>query len=117
MIVVEPGDKMSGTSPIVEGIINFFDMRRHPSGGYTLYEGLPDSKNTYYAIKSLEVIDSLPDDVARTLDWLEELHSRGSFAAQGLFYRCSLLADYGREFRVKDRFLDLLRRSYRKIKA
>jgi len=107
---------MSGSSSIVEGIIKFFDMRRHPSGGYTLYEGLPDSKNTYYAIRSLEVINSLPDDIGRTLDWLEELHSRGSFAAQGLFYRCRLLADYGREFRVKQRFLDLLRRSYRKSK-
>lgn len=101
---------------VKEKSINFLKKRRHSSGGYTLYEGLPDSKNTYYALKSFRVLGFEPPEVDRTLDWIEDLHSRGGFAAQGLFYRCSILKTYDRDFRITARFMDLLKGSYQKSK-
>ena len=58
-------------------VISFLNKRRHSSGGYTLYEGLPDSKNTYYAIRSFEVLDHEPPRLEETLDWLEDVHREG----------------------------------------
>jgi len=95
-------------------VISFLNKRRHSSGGYTLYEGLPDSKNTYYAIRSFEVLDHEPPRLEETLDWLEDVHRGGTFAAQGLFYRCSILRDYGRNFEIPEKFTEMLRTSYRK---
>jgi len=99
-----------------DSIREFLNKRRHPDGGYTLFEGLPDTKNTYYALRSFELLGDEPGGLEKTLDWLEDVHSRGSFAAQGLFYRCSVLRDYGRDFLVSDKFIDLLKASYRKSK-
>jgi len=105
---------MVDPSALKNSVINFLNKRRHPGGGYTLYEGLPDSKNTYYSIRSFEVLGHEPPRLEETLDWLEDVHRGGTFAAQGLFYRCSILRDYGRDFEIPEKFTEMLRTSYRK---
>ena len=52
--------------------IREFLNRRHPDGGYTLFEELPDTKNTYYALRSFELLGDEPG--LEDPDWLEDVH-------------------------------------------
>lgn len=101
-------------SILKDKILDFIRRRAHKDGGYTLYKGLPDSKNTYYAIKSLQLLGEKPYNLQKTLDWLEDVHKRGSFAAQGLFYRCSILKEYNRDYRIPEKFIRRLKKAYRR---
>jgi len=101
-------------SNLEDKVLNFIRKRSHEDGGYTLYEGLPDSKNTYYAIKSFQLLGREPANLAKTLKWLEEVHSRGSFSAQGLFYRCSILKEYNRDHRIPKKFIRRLQETYKR---
>lgn len=95
-------------------ILGFIKGRSHENGGYTLYEGLPDSKNTYYAIKSFQLLGRRPWNLEKTLNWLEDVHRRGSFAAQGLFYRCSILKEYNRDYKIPRKFIKRLKETYKR---
>ncbi len=95
-------------------ILDFIRNRSHEDGGYTLYEGLPDSKNTYYAIKSLQLLGEEPENLEKTLKWVEEVHRRGSFTAQGLFYRCSILKEYNKDYEIPEKFIKRLEETYQR---
>lgn len=95
-------------------VLDFIRRRGHKDGGYTLYEGLPDSKNTYYAIKSLQLLGREPSNLTNTLRWVEGVHKRGSFSAQGLFYRCSILREYNKDYRIPRRFIRRLKETYKR---
>jgi len=97
-------------------ILNFIKGRSHENGGYTLYEGFPDSKNTYYAIKSFQLLGREPWNLKKTLNWLEDIHKRGSFTAQGLFYRSSILKEYNRNYEIPEKFIERLKKTYRRSK-
>jgi len=40
--------------------LKFVHDREHDEGGFTLYRGVPDTKNTYYGVKILEMFNEEP---------------------------------------------------------
>lgn len=96
-------------------VLRFVQKRENPEGGFTLYEGIPDTKNTYYGLKILHMLDEEPKNKENTIKWLENLQEGRQYGTRGIFYRINILDSFKRNpnFPKKyvNRFLERFRTS------
>ncbi|KAF5035710.1 prenyltransferase/squalene oxidase repeat-containing protein [Methanobacterium aggregans] len=91
-----------------EKALKFVYNREHPEGGFTLYEGIPDTKNTYYALKTLQIMGKKPKNLEKTLKWISYLHNGRMFGLKGFFYRLNILKLYGIKLEVPEKYKMIL---------
>lgn len=91
-----------------EKALKFIYRREHPEGGFTLYEGIPDTKNTYYALKTLRILSKEPKNLEKTLNWISYLQSGRTVGLKGVFYRLNILKSYDKELKVTERYKKML---------
>lgn len=82
--------------------------REHKDGGFTLYKGIPDTKNTYYGVKILKMFDKEPYNKPKTIEWVEKLQKGRMYGIQGLFYRINVLNSFNREIIINDEYISRL---------
>lgn len=91
-----------------EKALKFIYRREHPEGGFTLYEGIPDTKNTYYALKTLKILSKEPNNLEKTLNWISYLQSSRTVGLKGVFYRSNILKIYGKELKLTEKYKKML---------
>lgn len=80
--------------------IRFVHDREHDEGGFTLYRGIPDTKNTYFGIKTLQLFNSEPYNKEKTIKWIRKLQKDRMFGIRGVFYRFNILKMYNQKIHV-----------------
>ena len=84
--------------------LNFTHKREHYEGGFTLYKGLPDTKNTYYGIKILEMFNKEPYNKGKTINWIQKLQTNRMYGLKGVFYRLNILNSFDKETKVPEEY-------------
>ena len=74
--------------------------------GFTLYEGIPDTKNTYYGVLILKLLGVEPENIDKTIEWVEYLQRGRMFGLKGLFYRVNILKLLNREPELNERYFE-----------
>lgn len=88
--------------------LKFTHEREHKEGGFTLYRGNPDTKNTYYGINILKMFNEDPYNKENTIRWIEELQKGRMFGIQGVFYRINILNSFERPINIPDEYISKL---------
>lgn len=79
--------------------------REHHEGGFTLYKGIPDTKNTYYGLKTLKMFKQEPNNKEQTIKWIQKLQKDRMYGIQGVFYRINILNIFNEEIMVPESFI------------
>jgi hypothetical protein len=58
---------------ILNNALKFVHGREHEKGGFSLYKGISDTKNTYYAVNILKMFNKEPHNKEKTVEWVEKL--------------------------------------------
>ena len=82
--------------------------REHEEGGFTLYSGIPDTKNTYYALKILQMFNDEPNNREDTINWIQKLQKDKMYGIQGVFYRVNILNIFNEEITVPKSYIEQL---------
>jgi len=98
--------------------LKFTHAREHPEGGFTLYRGVPDTKNTYYGVKILKMFNENPLNLEKTVAWIENLQKDRMFGVYGVFYRLNILKLLNGKIIVPDSYIKRIkdRRRFSSIK-
>jgi hypothetical protein len=88
--------------------LNFVHEREHYERGFTLYKGVPDTKNTYYGVKILEMFKEEPNNIKKTINWVQKLQNDRMYGIQGVFYRLNILNIFNKEIKVPDEYIEKL---------
>jgi hypothetical protein len=91
---------------ILDHALKFVHEREHPEGGFTLYEGIPDTKNTYYGIKILQLLSEEPYNKENTIKWIENLQEGRQYSTRGIFYRLNILDVYKRNPKFAQKYVE-----------
>jgi len=81
---------------ILNNALKFTHKREHSEGGFTLYSGYPDTKNTYYGLLILQLFNEEPYNKENTIKWVEYLHKGRMYGIKGIFYRVNILKILGK---------------------
>lgn len=76
---------------VLKNALRYVHHREHDKGGFTLYKGIPDGKNTYYGLSVLSLFGEEPCNVDATINWLEKLKSSRVFGIYGIYGKFNLL--------------------------
>jgi hypothetical protein len=79
--------------------LRFTHGREHEEGGFTLYHGIPDTKNTYYGVKMIKMFNEEPYNKVKTIEWIEELQKGRMYGLHGVFYRVNILNSFKQKIR------------------
>lgn len=101
--------KNTDLKKVVKGALEFVHGREHDNGGFTLYEGIPDTKNTYYGVLTLKLLGIEPENMDKTIEWVEYLQRGRMFGLKGLFYRVNILKLLNREPELNEKYFERLR--------
>lgn len=82
--------------------------REHEKGGFTLYSGVPDTKNTYYGLKILEMFNEEPYHKEKTIAWILKLQKDRMYSIHGVFYRLNILNIFNKEILVPESYIKRL---------
>ena len=82
--------------------------REHEEGGFTLYSGIPDTKNTYYGLKILQMFNDEPNNREYTINWIQKLQKDKMYSIQGVFYRVNILNIFNEEITVPKSYIEQL---------
>lgn len=82
--------------------------REHNEGGFTLYAGIPDGKNTYYGLSILKMLKEKPRNIDETIRWAENLQKRRVFGLYGKFNLLNILVLLGKEPKIPDKYIKSL---------
>lgn len=93
---------------ILNKALKFVHEREHEEGGFTLYKGLPDTKNTYYGVKILKMFNKDPYNKEKTIEWIEKLQKDRMYGIQGVFYRVNILNSFDKEIKVPESYISRL---------
>lgn len=93
---------------VLENAIRYVHLREHDEGGFTLYEGIPDGKNTYYGLSVLNLLGKKPYNINKTMKWLEKLQNKRIFGIYGKFNLLNSLAMVGKKPEILDRYIHTL---------
>jgi hypothetical protein len=93
---------------ILSNALKFTHKREYEQGGFTLYKGIPDTKNTYYGVKILEIYNEEPYNKEKTIEWIQELQEGRMYGIQGLFYRVNILNIFREKIRVHESYISRL---------
>lgn len=93
----------------VKRALEFVHGRERGNGGFTLYEGIPDTKNTYYGVLTLKLLGIEPENMDKTIEWVEYLQRGRMFGLKGLFYRVNILKLLNREPELNEKYFERLR--------
>ncbi len=88
----------------VSNALEFTHNREHIEGGFTLYNGVPDTKNTYYGLMILQLYCKEPYNKENTIKWIEYLHNGRMFGVKGVFYRVNSLRILGRTPELAEKY-------------
>jgi hypothetical protein len=88
--------------------LNFVHEREHYEGGFTLYKGVPNTKNTYYVVKILEMFNEEPNNKEKTINWVQKLQNDRMYRIKGVFYRLNILNSFDKEIKVPDGYIEKL---------
>lgn len=91
---------------ILDQALKFVHKREHLEGGFTLYEGIPDTKNTYYGVKILQILDEEPHNKENTINWIENLQEGRQYGTRGIFYRLNILDVYNRSPKFPQKYVE-----------
>lgn len=90
---------------LLENALNFIHEREHEDGGFTLYKGVPDTKNTYYGVKTFKMFDRDPFNKEKTIKWIQKLQNDRMFGIHGVFYRVNILDLFNKEIKVPESYV------------
>lgn len=90
---------------ILEHALRYVHQREHDRGGFTLYEGIPDGKNTYYGLSILNLFGEKPYNVDETIQWLEKLQSSRVFGIYGKFNLLNNLVLLGKKPKIAAKYI------------
>lgn len=82
--------------------------REHGEGGFTLYKGLPDGKNTYYGLRILKIFNEEPYNKNNTIRWIKKLNKGKIFGIKGVFYRLNSLKLFEMNTEIPDEYASKL---------
>lgn len=88
--------------------MKFVHAREHEEGGFTLYSGIPDTKNTYYGLKILQMFNDEPYNKGDTINWIQKLQKDKMYGIQGVFYRVNILNIFNEEITVPKSYIKQL---------
>ncbi|BDZ71381.1 prenyltransferase/squalene oxidase repeat-containing protein [Methanobacterium petrolearium] len=89
-------------------VLKFVHDREHEDGGFTLYRGLPDTKNTYYGLKILQMFNEEPYNKENTINWIQKLQKDRMYGISGVFYRLNILDIFNEEITVPESYITQL---------
>jgi hypothetical protein len=95
---------LRGANINLKNALRFVHQREHENGGFTLYHGIPDTKNTYYGIKTLQMFGKEPFNIEKTIKWIEKLQKERIPGIYGVFYQLNILKFYNREINVEGKY-------------
>lgn len=93
---------------ILNNALKFVHEREHEEGGFTLYKGIPDTKNTYYGVKILKMFNKDPCNKEETIKWVEQLQKGRMYGIQGVFYRVNILNTFNRNIMMSEEYISRL---------
>lgn len=101
--------KQNSNDSVINRTLEFAHKREHAGGGFTLYEGIPDTKNTYYGVLTLKLLGTKPKNMDKTIEWIEYLQKGRMFGLKGLFYRVNTLKLLNRKPKLHEKYLQRLK--------
>lgn len=102
-------NKQNSKDSVLTRALEFVHKREHIEGGFTLYEGIPDTKNTYYGVLTLKLLGTEPKNRNETIEWVEYLQRGRMFGLKGLFYRVNTLKILNRKPELHEKYLKKLK--------
>jgi uncharacterized protein len=93
---------------LLKRALNFVREREHIEGGFTLYKGIPDTKNTYYGVKILEMFNIEPHNKEKTIEWIQKLQKDRMYGIKGVFYRLNILDIFDVKIEVPENYITKL---------
>lgn len=88
--------------------LKFVHEREHDEGGFTLYRGIPDTKNTYYGVKILDMYNEEPHNKEKTIEWIQKLQKDRMYGIKGVFYRLNILDTFDAKMEVPESYITKL---------
>ncbi len=85
--------------------MKFVHTRKHHEGGFALYKGIPDTKKTYYGLKTLEMFNDEPNNKEQIIKWIQKLQKYRMYGIQGVFYRINILNMFNEEIIVLESYI------------
>lgn len=98
---------------VLENALKYAHLREYDEGGFTLYEGIPDGKNTYYGLLTLNLFGETPDNLSKTIQWAERLRNMRMFGVHRKFYLLNSLVLLGKEAKIADKYIYTLSKKKR----
>ncbi len=90
---------------VLENALKYIHQREYDGGGFTLYEGIPDGKNTYYGLSVLNLLGETPNNIDKTIYWLKNLQNSRVFGIYGKFNLLNSLVLLGKEPEIPDKYI------------
>lgn len=93
----------------MENALKYVHDREHDKGGFTLYKGLPDGKNTYYGLKTLKLFNKEPFNKIKTIKWIMDLQRKKMYGIHGIFYIINILHMFNEKIKVPQFYISNLK--------
>lgn len=93
---------------ILSKALEYVHRREHEGGGFTLYAGIPDGKNTYYGLAILDLFNEKPYNINETIKWVEDKQKGRVFGVYGKFNLLNSLILLGKEPKIADKYIHRL---------
>ncbi len=90
---------------VLKNALKYVHQREHDGGGFTLYEGIPDGKNTYYGLSILNLLGETPYNINETIEWLGKSQNSRVFGIYGKFNLLNSLVLLGKEPKIPDKYI------------
>ncbi len=90
---------------VLEHALKYVHQREHEGGGFTLYEGIPDGKNTYYGLSIFNLLGETPYNINETIKWLVKLQNSRVFGVYGKFNLLNSLVLLSKEPKIPDKYI------------
>lgn len=92
----------------IKKALEYVHQREHIGGGFTLYEGIPDGKNTFYGLSILKMFKEKPYNIDKTIKWVEDMQKGRIFGVYAKFNLLNTLTLLGKEPKIDDKYIDEL---------
>ncbi|MEN6592257.1 MAG: hypothetical protein ABFC12_03305 [Methanobacterium sp.] len=93
---------------VLKNALKYVHQREYDGGGFTLYEGIPDGKNTYYGLSILNLLVETPNNIGKTIYWLEKLQNSRVFGIYRKFNLLNSLVLLGKEPKIAAKYIQPL---------
>ncbi|NYB51342.1 MAG: hypothetical protein HVN35_02080 [Methanobacteriaceae archaeon] len=93
---------------ILKRALEYVHQREHEGGGFTLYEGIPDGKNTYYGLLIMKMFNETPYNIDKTIKWVEDIQKGYIFGVYGKFNLVNILNLLGKKPEIADKYIHRL---------